>query len=351
MSRDIPILQVILLGILPNVIKKTIYRIKGYKIGKNVIIGFGSVIIAKHCEIEPNVNIGYFSIINSNNIKIGKNSNIRSLTYIDTPFVKIGQDVIISEFTIIRAGHKSIMSKINIGNRVHIFPKVIIDSSYPIEIGDETGIGFYSNLYTHGSYKNILEGYNVNYGEIKIGKRVELTYNVFVAPGVIIDDDVIVGYGSYVNRNLPYGVLAAGIPVKIKRQKEQFAPTPNSLQKEKIIENIINEFCKNLLFLNKIIKHVYTNGVWSLFNKDFTCNIVLIKTIGDKIGTNKQDVNIILLEKDIFSSESNKVIYSYFELNKYLCFNNSWPFYKELRRYLGRYGIRFENLEEFNNDR
>jgi hypothetical protein len=51
----IPIKQLILYGFLPSFLKKLIYRLKGYKIGKNVSLSLGSVIIGK--EAPKNIHL------------------------------------------------------------------------------------------------------------------------------------------------------------------------------------------------------------------------------------------------------------------------------------------------------
>ena len=50
----IPIKQMLLYGFLPNFLKILIYRIKGYKIGKKVSIGFGSIICGDIVTIGNN---------------------------------------------------------------------------------------------------------------------------------------------------------------------------------------------------------------------------------------------------------------------------------------------------------
>ncbi len=56
------------------------------------------------------------------------------------------------------------------------------------------------------------------YGEpITIGDNVWLGGGVIVGPGVTIGDDTVVGAGSVVTRNLPAGVVAFGVPAKVRR--------------------------------------------------------------------------------------------------------------------------------------
>jgi acetyltransferase-like isoleucine patch superfamily enzyme len=52
---------------------------------------------------------------------------------------------------------------------------------------------------------------------VTIGERVWLAANVVVLAGVTIGDDTVVAAGSVVVRDLPAGVLAAGVPAAVLR--------------------------------------------------------------------------------------------------------------------------------------
>ena len=53
---------------------------------------------------------------------------------------------------------------------------------------------------------------------IVLGDNVWLGSAVVVCPGVTIGDDTVVGAGAVVTRNLPAGVVAAGVPAKVLRE-------------------------------------------------------------------------------------------------------------------------------------
>jgi carbonic anhydrase/acetyltransferase-like protein (isoleucine patch superfamily) len=60
-------------------------------------------------------------------------------------------------------------------------------------------------------------------------------------PGVKIGDNVVIGVGSIVTKNIPSNCVAAGVPAKIirsieeyhKKYSELFTPTKNMTKKEK----------------------------------------------------------------------------------------------------------------------
>lgn len=71
--------------------------------------------------------------------------------------------------------------------------------------------------------------YNIEYAKpIKVGSGVWLAAGVIVCGGVSIGDDVVIGAGSVVTKDIPSHVLAAGVPCKVIRplteQDRMFAP-------------------------------------------------------------------------------------------------------------------------------
>ena len=78
-KKKIPMLQIALIGFLPSFIKKFYYRLNGYKIGKNVSFGIGSVIIDENLGISRRVKIGFFTIILGDNIIIMKDKSFSFL--------------------------------------------------------------------------------------------------------------------------------------------------------------------------------------------------------------------------------------------------------------------------------
>lgn len=308
MNNRLPIAKMLTVGLLPGCVKKFIYRLKGNHIGRHVKMHIGSVIMSKEkFSIGDNTEIGFFTSISGRRIYIGKRCKIRSAVMMNATNIQIGNDVTISETAIIRAGHLSGKSQIIIDDLVHIFPHTTIDPSRSIHLKEECAVGPGCCIFTHGSYKNILDGYPVTYGDVTIGKRVELTYNVFVAPGVTIGDDAVIAYGSYVNTNIPPEVMAAGCPAKVKRTKEQFAPTPTEELKAEILKDILNDFENHLSFI--ALKH----------NSEDIC----LNGISEIVTEEKY----------------------HFDLINYHCDAPKSKLSKELHRFLSRYGIRFKITE------
>ena len=305
MNTRVPLAKMLTFGLLPGCLKKAIYRLKGNKIGRHVKLHLGAVVSGKkRFIIGDYTEIGYFTSISGQNVSIGKRCNIRSAVIINVPNIVIGNEVTISETAIIRAGHPAKDSELIVDDLVHIFPHATIDASRRVHLGEECAVGPRCSIFTHGSYKNILDGYPVTYGDVNIGKRVELTYNVFVAPGVTVGDDAVIAYGSYVNKNIPSGVLAAGCPAVVKRTKEQFAPACSEEEKQAILNQIVEDFKEYASF----------------------CNLRL----------DPESVKVIGIQEVILNG-----VYHY-DLVHHRCTLPDTVLSKELRRFFSRYGIRFK---------
>lgn len=308
MSKRLPIVKMLTFGLLPSCIKKFCYRIQGNKIGQHVKLRTGSIIQSNMAfSIGDDTEVGFFTSVTGNTVQIGKRCNLRSAVVVNVPKVIIGNDVTISETAVIRAGHLSSKSELIVDDLVHIFPHTIIDPSHRVHLAEECAVGPGCSIFTHGSYKNILDGYPVSYGDVSIGRRVELTYNVFVAPGVSIGDDTIVAYGSFVNKDLPAKVLAAGLPAVVKRTKDQFAPEPTSEEKKAILNGVVSDFKEYLSFVG-------------------------LKTTPNAIQQEGEGVVIVdgVYKFDVFNHHCDKP---------------SSVLAQECRRFFSRYGIRFK-IEE-----
>jgi acetyltransferase-like isoleucine patch superfamily enzyme len=115
-------------------------------------------------------------------------------------------------------------SSITIGDRVALNYNVAInaDNSGKIVIGDGTMIGPNTVLRTSNhifvSTEAFFRDQGHNSGVIQIGKNVWIGSNVVILPDVLIGDNVVIGAGSIVTKDIPNNVIACGIPAKIIRK-------------------------------------------------------------------------------------------------------------------------------------
>lgn len=132
--------------------------------------------------------------------------------------IRIGEDARINEQVII-GGMKTPSSSFDLGKRTIVMEYSFINTTMPVKIGDDTGIGGHCLLFTHGSWLNQLEGFPVKFAPITLGKNVWLPWRIFIMPGVTIGDNVVIGANSLISDSFVSNCLVAGSPAKIIKEK------------------------------------------------------------------------------------------------------------------------------------
>lgn len=169
-------------------------------------------------EIGEGVTIEPGAIITAENGRIGDRSIIRSGARIEGTHVEVGTESYLDYGAWIGGGScRDKDAYIKAGCFLHMGWNSQINIARGVDIGDEVGIGIETKIFTHGAYLPIDCGFPIQWGPVKIGNRVWLP-NAWINPGVTIGDDVVVSARSLVNRNLPSGCLASGIPAKVIKE-------------------------------------------------------------------------------------------------------------------------------------
>jgi acetyltransferase-like isoleucine patch superfamily enzyme len=262
-KERIPILQLLFIGILPSPLKKMYYRMRGYRIGKQVKLSLGCVIIGKDVEIRDHVQIGFLTMVRGRTIHLGRFVKIGSMSVIDTEKIFIDEDARINEQVFI-GGMKTPESALHLGKRTIVMQLSYLNPTLPITIGDDSGIGGHCLMFTHGSWNNQLEGFPVKFAPINLGKKVWLPWRVFVMPGTTVGDNVVIGANSLLQGEIPSNSLAAGNPAKVLRN--DYPEVPDEAKKDKILKTIFEDFEKHLKYFEfNIEKTENTNGfAWKL---------------------------------------------------------------------------------------
>jgi len=343
-KTKIPFKAVVTVGILPSFLKKALYRWKGYQIGKNVSIGMGSVIIGKNVKIEDHVKIGLLTIIRADEILIERYAAIGTFSVIDTGKLRIGEDARINEQVVI-GGMKTPHSALDMGKRTIIMEYSFINTTMPITIGDDTGIGGHCLLFTHGSWLNQLEGFPVSFAPITIGKNVWLPWRVFIMPGVTIGDKVVIGANSMINKSVASNCLVAGSPAKVI--KENFPEPLTGEQKHKIFKEQFDQFLEHLIY-HKVTLDKTEQGNMTFVSVRYKKDSFAINLIN---GESNAEINQKpdLLIYNISESNANPLLPDNFK-GMVLNINDktrhgSSKIGEEYVKFVSRYGLRFNRLD------
>ena len=232
-------------GWLPSFLKCVLYRLCGYRIGRNVRIGFGSVICAKKVEIGDGVTIGFFSFIRGKQVRLGDRVQIGSICFLDTPHLEIGDDSKLNEQVYV-GGLQFPDSRLTVGKNCQIMQLTFINPTKYITIGDDTGIGGDSLLFGHASWLSRFEGYPVDFRPIEIGNSVSIAWRVFVGAGAKIGDGAVIGANSFVNHTIPPRCLATGSPARVVAQAPYFPRSLRDVERERMLGDILSEMMEYL---------------------------------------------------------------------------------------------------------
>ena len=237
-------------AILKSSVRVFLLRMRGAKIGKRVLLG------KVYFETRPkNIYIGDGVTINDN-VYFGSLSAL-----IIKDYVKIHQGVKV------QIGRDNNVS-LTIGFNSWIGNDAIIDCSRDIRIGNNVCVGVRSQLWTHGYFPSISDGYPYKYGTISIGDGGWLQPMCQVLPNIKIGKHSIIGAGSVVTKDIPSKVFAVGIPCKILLDNE------NEYRKilkadEKV--NVVLEYCLEYMKLQGISIKKEGDRIWhcSFYHKKF----------------------------------------------------------------------------------
>jgi acetyltransferase-like isoleucine patch superfamily enzyme len=338
----LPILKMATIGLLPSPVKKIYYRLRGAKIGKNVTIGFLSVLNGEIIEIGDDSKIGMLSFINARKIIIGKRTKINSMVAIDTGEFIIKNDAVIMEQVVI-GGMLTSRSKITIGNNVKIFPYCFLNPTEEITIEDDVGVGGANYIFTHGSWQSKIDGFPVSFGPVTIKKGVWLPWRVFIMPNVTINEYATIGAGSIITKDIPAYSLAAGSPAKVLRSGNEYIKQYDHIQKFQILVSILEEFADFLRYTNRetveIEKH--TDFI-KLKSNSIKVYLISNKESLEKISVKKMEVVISMAKinselRTKYLSE-NIIWFDLAARETHFYQNYSW---KTTKDFLSRYGIRF----------
>lgn len=157
------------------------------QIGENT-----EVLLPFYCNIGSTIKIGKGSFININNV------------FLDTDTIEIG------DYTLLGPGVNIICANHPVSTRERILPK-------DDKLEDEN----YSYIDDKGNFNDDIEYTFVNTkSPVKIGNRCWIGANAIILPGVTIGDNVVIGSGSIVTKDIPSNSIAVGNPACVIKKND-----------------------------------------------------------------------------------------------------------------------------------
>jgi acetyltransferase-like isoleucine patch superfamily enzyme len=330
---------------LPSPLKVAWYRMCGARIGKRVTIGLLSVIEAKSIEIGDDSCIGHFSFLKlREDLRLGKRVRINMMVAMDTGSVTIDDDTTIMEQVIV-GGMLTPRSKLTIGKRVKVFPHAFLNPTQEIDIEDDVGVGGSNYIFTHGSWQSVLDGFMASFAPVRIKKNAWLPWRVFVMPGVTIGENAIIGPGAVVNRSVPDGGVASGVPAEVVDHKGRHIRKLNTPYRVKLVKNILTEFAEYETWLKRPCRVVEEGETGALL--DHGSRRIRFGVSLDGPGDLKRGEIAVALGPMEGSARQacDAAGVLWFDLMGKATPLTRDPLGVELRNYFSRYGIRFDILD------
>ena len=111
-----------------------------------------------------------------------------------------------------------VLGDVTVGKNCWIGPNVILDGSGNLAIGDHVDISAGVHIYTHSTVRRALSGGHdaIEHAPTRVGSRVYIGPQTVIQMGVTIGDEVVIGAMSFVNRDIPGGQKAWGVPARLR---------------------------------------------------------------------------------------------------------------------------------------
>lgn len=107
---------------------------------------------------------------------------------------------------------------VNIGTNCRISNINFGTEPFLIEIGNNVTVAEGAIFLTHDGSTWLVKdqkGRRYRYGRVIIGNNVFIGVKAIIMPGVIIEDNVIIGSGAVVTKSVPTNTIVAGNPAKV----------------------------------------------------------------------------------------------------------------------------------------
>jgi acetyltransferase-like isoleucine patch superfamily enzyme len=193
-------------GALGLALRKLAYPLLLGSVGRGVVFGQG--VVLRH---PAKIRIGDGTVIDDHVVLDAKGTSNRGIT--------IGQGVFLGRNTILscKDGDIELGDHVNIGFNSEIF------SGSRVTVGTHGLFAAYTYLVGGGHEFGhvdvpVIEQERVSQG-IAVAENVWLGTGVKVLDGVSIGRNVVVGAGALVTKDLPEGVVAAGMPARVVRRR------------------------------------------------------------------------------------------------------------------------------------
>ncbi|MCY4087317.1 MAG: hypothetical protein OXG37_10700 [Actinomycetia bacterium] len=203
-------------GALASKEKCEAYRQAGARIGEDVVLEAGAVLITPALEIGPGARVGRGASIECEEaVSIGALTHLGQDLEVRCRRVVIGENVHAGRsIRIGGGGHRDPWAVAAVGDLTFIGDDVFINVARPVLIGREVFLTQRAMLVTHNIGHSVLEGFENRFAPVVLEDYAQVGLASVVYAGCRIGERAIVGSSSYVVSDIPAGSFAVGVPAR-----------------------------------------------------------------------------------------------------------------------------------------
>ena len=259
-------------------------RVRRRRIGDGVRIAPGTVIVADELVLGDGAVVQEGCDLRSARIELAAGAQVGAGSRVlvadgvalgDGTRLDSGADVVCRELTVgagtyigsrWRVGAGATMeerSLVVVGDDCQIAPDVIFNATEPITIGSSVGISAEVVILTHGYHAGhaVRDGHAAVFAGVVVDDGVWLGFRATVLAGVRIGSGTVVAATATVTASVPAGVLAAGVPARVKRT---LAPQAlDTVQRRQAVNSLVDDWIRRLEYKGLEVSRG-ADGAWSL---------------------------------------------------------------------------------------
>lgn len=218
MKKLLKLLLRVIAFFFPKPMNIWLHRLAGGKIGRNISIPPGVLLLVDNLEIQDEAKIKFGTLMKVRTFKLGRKSSIGFFTLVNGV-----DDFIVKDACVI--GAKSIIN---------------CDRSVTFEYYSGNGPGCY--IYTHGSFLPVTEGYRSTFAPIRFEEKVWIQMNCNIGPGVSIGKGSVIMPGTVLLESVETNKMVVGDPAKLVKVPLLKQPMKNEKYKD-FARRILTEYC------------------------------------------------------------------------------------------------------------
>ncbi len=243
--------------------------------------------IGDYVHIERNCRFKSLSG-SSDEIIIGDCSFIGHDTNVLVPAINLGDYVTIHNNSLIYGFNPCIL-----GHNCWIGQNSILNSNENLKIGNNVGIGAYSQVWTHVYFGELLEGCQIfSVTPTTIEDDVWLIGHCIVSPGVTIGRRAIVLGGSVVTSNIAAESICGGVPARDLTDKFPKRKILSSQEKFEMMKKFVEDFIK-MKCSNYVVEKL--DSGYHLSSKEYEFKILFMEKVSSDIKANGKDTIVITM--------------------------------------------------------